>query len=312
MGMSENFAIRTEELTKLFGSLVAVDHVSLEIPPGEIFGFLGPNGAGKTTLIRMLCGILKPTSGRGWVGGYDIDREAEKVKTQIGYMSQHFSLYDDLTVEENLSFYAHIHLGDRRRAQRQMEKVIEVFQLGPRLRQLTRELSGGWKQRLALASAVVHEPQILFLDEPTVGIDPVSRREIWDLIYELSGRGTTVFLTTHYMDEAERCHRIGFIYSGRLVALDTPEEIKRRRMVGEVLDVQCTDLAQGLQQVKAADFVLTADLYGNSLHVVVPDASVHLPQVRKLLESRGNAVRRIEAIDPSIEDVFMMLTMQSA
>ncbi len=221
-----NYAVVVENLEKRFGAFVAVDRVSFRIERGEVFGFLGPNGAGKSTTIRMLCGILTPSGGSGTVAGFDIRTQPELVKTQIGYMSQKFSLYQDLTVEENIDFYGGIYRIPPEKRRRRKEWVIEMAGLAEHRRRLTSILSGGWKQRLALGCAILHEPPVVFLDEPTSGVDPISRRRFWDLIYEMSGRGVTVFVTTHYMDEAEYCNRLGLIYRGELIALGTPHELK--------------------------------------------------------------------------------------
>jgi ABC-2 type transport system ATP-binding protein len=221
-----NHAVVVENLEKRFGSFVAVNRVSFQVKRGEVFGFLGPNGAGKSTTIRMLCGILSPTAGRGTVAGFDIRTQPEQIKANIGYMSQKFSLYQDLTVEENIDFYSGIYCIPREKKRERKEWVIEMSGLAEHRHHLTSILSGGWKQRLALGCAILHEPPIIFLDEPTSGVDPISRRQFWDLIYELSGRGVTIFVTTHYMDEAEYCNRLGLIYRGELIALGTPHELK--------------------------------------------------------------------------------------
>ena len=234
-----DYAVTLTELSKQFGDFVAVDRLNLNVKRGEIFGFLGPNGAGKSTTIRMLCGILPPTSGSGTVAGFDIGRDAEEIKKNIGYMSQKFSLYDDLTVEENIDFYSGIYrIPDAKKRERK-EWVIGMAGLGEHRRSSTAILSGGWKQRLALGCAILHEPPIIFLDEPTSGVDPISRRNFWDLIYHLAGQGVTVFVTTHYMDEAEYCDRLGLIYRGELIALGTPEELKTREMTEEIIEVFC-------------------------------------------------------------------------
>jgi ABC-2 type transport system ATP-binding protein len=225
-GVHVNCAVVVENLEKRFGGFVAVDRISFEVARGEVFGFLGPNGAGKSTTIRMLCGILAPSGGRGTVAGFDIRTQPEQIKANIGYMSQRFSLYQDLTVEENIDFFSGIYCIPAEKKRQRKEWVIEMSGLAGHRRQLTSVLSGGWKQRLALGCAILHEPPIVFLDEPTSGVDPISRRRFWDLIYELSGRGVTIFVTTHYMDEAEYCHRLGLIYRGGLIALGTPHTLK--------------------------------------------------------------------------------------
>jgi ABC-2 type transport system ATP-binding protein len=221
------FAVEVRDLVKRFGEFVAVDRVSFQVRRGEIFGFLGPNGAGKSTTIKILCGLLAPSSGTAMVGGCDVAADPERVRQQIGYMSQKFSLYDDLTVEENLEFFGGIYGVPASRIREREEFVLRMADLEGQRRRMTRELAGGWKQRLALGCAILHEPPILFLDEPTSGVDPIARREFWDLIYQLSERGHTVFVTTHYMDEAEYCHRLALMYKGRIVAMDTPEALKR-------------------------------------------------------------------------------------
>lgn len=223
---ANDYAVVVENLEKRFGSFVAVDRISFQVDRGEVFGFLGPNGAGKSTTIRMLCGILAPTAGRGTVAGFDIRTQPEQIKAHIGYMSQKFSLYQDLTVEENIDFYSGIYCIPREKKRERKEWVIEMSGLAEHRHHLTSILSGGWKQRLALGCAILHEPPIIFLDEPTSGVDPISRRQFWDLIYDLSSRGVTVFVTTHYMDEAEYCNRLGLIYRGELIALGTPHELK--------------------------------------------------------------------------------------
>jgi ABC-2 type transport system ATP-binding protein len=220
------FAVVTRDLVKRFGDFIAVDHVNLEVHRGEIFGFLGPNGAGKSTTIRMLCGLLEPTSGTATVAGYDVSRDSESIKRNIGYMSQKFSLYDDLTVEENIDFFSGIYGVPREKRAERRDYVLRMAGLTERRTSLTRLLAGGWKQRLALGCAILHEPPILFLDEPTSGVDPIARRRFWQLIYELSAAGHTIFVSTHYMDEAEYCHRLALMYRGKVIALGTPDELK--------------------------------------------------------------------------------------
>jgi ABC-2 type transport system ATP-binding protein len=303
--------IVTEKLTRCFGALVAVSELDLSVASGEIFGFLGPNGAGKTTVVRMLCGLLAPTSGRATVAGFDVARDVRRLKESIGYMSQKFGLYNDLTVSENLEFFGGVYVADRREARRRCEKVLEEMGLTHRSGQLAGELSGGWKQRLAMATAIVHAPAILFLDEPTAGVDPVSRREIWDLIYALQGRGITLFVTTHYMEEAERCNRIGFIHSGHLVALGTPADLKAHRMGAEVLSLAGPDLYAIYRRLKGSDLVLDVNIYGNDVHAVVERAAAAVPAIRDHLASAGLALTAAEPIPPSIEDVFVRLTRSS-
>lgn len=300
-------AVVVQDLVKRFGPFVAVDHVSFAVARGEIFGFLGPNGAGKSTTIRMLCGILAPTEGSGTVAGFDIRTEPEKIKANIGYMSQKFSLYEDLTVEENIDFYSGIYqIPPAEKAQRK-QWVIDMSGLQEHRRSLTAVLSGGWKQRLALGCAILHRPPIIFLDEPTSGVDPISRRKFWDLIYELSGSGVTVFVTTHYMDEAEYCDRLGLIYRGELVALGTPEQLKTELMQEDVLEVVCDRPETALGEIERLSAVKEAALFGTALHVVAADGDEAMRQVRRRLEERGFHLARLERIAPSLEDVFVSL-----
>jgi ABC-2 type transport system ATP-binding protein len=298
-------------LTRRFGSLVAVDHLDLEVHSGEIFGFLGPNGAGKTTVVRMLCGLLAPSEGTAVIAGHDVARETRRVKESIGYMSQRFGLYNDLTVRENVVFFSGVYLAGRRRALQRAEEVLQEMGLQDRATQLAGTLSGGWKQRLALATAIAHDPPLLFLDEPTAGVDPVSRREIWDLIYALQGKGRTLFVTTHYMEEAERCNRIGFIHRGRLVALGTPSDLKAHRMEAEVVRLAGPDPYAIYRGLKGTPLVLDVNIYGNDVHAVVPDAAASLGPLRSALAAGGVALEAAEQIPPSIEDVFVRLTRRS-
>ncbi|MFO7957079.1 MAG: ABC transporter ATP-binding protein [Candidatus Brocadiia bacterium] len=299
-------AVQVEELERRFGDFVAVDHVSFQVGEGEIFGFLGPNGAGKSTTIRMLCGILAPTSGGGSVAGFDIVSQPEQIKQNIGYMSQKFSLYQDLTVEENINFYSGIYrIPGERKAERK-EWVIRMAGLQDHRDSRTGILSGGWKQRLALGCAILHEPPIIFLDEPTSGVDPVSRRQFWELIYELADRGVTVFVTTHYMDEAEYCDRVGLIYRGQLIALDTPRRLKTELMEEDVLEVTCERPQEAMERIEEIDGVREVALFGRNLHVVAAEAD----GVRRAIEHEladQFAVSRVESIVPSLEDVFVSL-----
>jgi len=303
-------AIEADRLTKKFGDLVAVNNLSLRIKEGEIYGFLGPNGAGKSTTIRMLCGLLRPTLGSARVGGFSIVEEPEKVKQIIGYMAQHFVLYDDLTVEENLRFYAQIYIKDRKRAVRQVGEMIDFFDLQPYRKVLARNLSGGLKQRLSLTCAVVHQPSILFLDEPTAGIDPVSRRTMWDMLYQLANRGITLFVTTHYMEEAERCHTIGFIWQGRLAANDTPQRIKESLMEHEILCLKASPFHQAFDILKGLPAIIDVNIYGDELHVVVKEAKAALPYIKKELRSRGVLLEEVFQMKPTIEDVFVHLSKE--
>jgi ABC-2 type transport system ATP-binding protein len=299
--------VTVDKLERRFGSFLAVNRVSFEVGRGEIFGFLGPNGAGKSTTIRMLCGILSPTGGRGTVAGFDIRTQPEEIKSHVGYMSQKFSLYQDLTVEENIDFYAGIYrISPREKAQRK-QWVIEMSGLDAYRHRPTGILSGGWKQRLALGCAILHRPPILFLDEPTSGVDPISRRQFWDLIYELSSEGVTVFVTTHYMDEAEYCDRLALIYRGELIAQGTPETLKHEVMQEEVLEVNCDRPEAAMEALRGLASVKEVALFGNSLHLVADDGDHAAAETRARLIEQGFQVRQIERIVPSLEDVFVSL-----
>ncbi|MBI3620826.1 MAG: ABC transporter ATP-binding protein [Nitrospirae bacterium] len=300
-------AVAVEGLVKRFGAFTAVDHVSFSVTRGEVFGFLGPNGAGKSTTIRMLCGLLLPTEGRGTVYGLDLYTESERIKQHLGYMSQRFSLYEELTVRENLSFYGGLYGLDERVKRERSRWAMEMADLSERADETVRSLSGGWKQRLALGCALLHEPPLLFLDEPTAGVDPISRRRFWDLIYDLAGRGVTVFVTTHYMDEAEYCDRLALIDRGRIIALGTPTELKTRHMTRRVLEVECEPLIPAMERLAGSTVVEEAAIFGNTLHVVVRDADEAAARLRPLLERHGVTVRRLEPITPSLEDVFVSL-----
>jgi len=306
-------AVEISDLVKTFGSFTAVDHISLNVKRGEIFGFLGPNGAGKSTTIRMLCGILAPTSGRGKVAGFDIFSQAEKIKQNIGYMSQKFSLYEDLTVEENLNFYSGIYTIPVDVIPKRKEWALKMAALGEKRSAITRNLAGGWKQRLALGCAILHEPSILFLDEPTSGVDPLSRRQFWDLIYEMAGKGVTVFVTTHYMDEAEYCDRLALINQGKIIALGTPEELKSSHMPEDFWELETEQLieAMGFLKEKATPDLVPSlkgiSVFGNTLHVVTPKGVNLEASLPALLADKGIPIRRLEKIEPSLEDVFVAL-----
>ncbi len=302
-----DIVVRVEHLVKVFGSFRAVDDVSFEVAKGEIFGFLGPNGAGKSTTIRMLCGLLTPTSGSGSVAGFDIMTESEQIKQRIGYMSQRFSLYEDLTVAENIAFYAGIYnvRGSRFRDRRAW--ILEMAGLGDRENNITGELSTGWKQRLALGTAVVHEPEILFLDEPTSGVDPISRRQFWDLIYEVAGSGVTVFVTTHFMDEAEHCDRLALIYRGKRIAMGTPRALKQDFAGNTLLEVSASPVLDALIAIEEAPGVMDAALFGTSIHVVTEGAQDNSAALTGYLRDKGLVLDHIAPVEPSLEDVFVSL-----
>jgi ABC-2 type transport system ATP-binding protein len=298
--------IDCEHLERRFGALVAVRDVSLKVHRGEIFGVLGPNGAGKSTTIRMLCGILDPTAGRGTVVGHDIVREPERIKQRIGYMTQRFSLYEDLTVEENLEFYAGIYGIQGGARKRRVESVLERTGLIPRRRQLSGTLSGGWKQRVALASSTIHEPPLLFLDEPTAGVDPVSRREFWEQIHRIAAEGTTVLVTTHYMDEAERCHRLAFIFRGSLLDEGTPSEVVVRRDL-KVLEIDVADAARAAELLRAQKEIEEVAPFGSVLRVAA-HTSVDVAHIAEdLLTGAGIGIRRITPGRVTVEDAFVSM-----
>jgi ribosome-dependent ATPase len=306
----DDVAIRTRGIGRRFGTLVAVQDVSLEIPRGAIFGFLGPNGSGKSTVIRMLCGVLRPSEGSGTVLGCDVEHDSERVKRRIGYMSQRFSLYPDLTVDENIEFYGRIYGLSRPRRVERRDAVLALSGLGDRTPQLAGTLSGGWKQRLALACALIHEPEVLFLDEPTAGIDPVARRDLWDLLFELSSRGVTLFVTTHYMDEAERCSHVGYIHMSRLIALGRPDELKSLPEIvppgTRRLELTCVSPALALQRIKGLPGVRDATMFGETLHLFL-DRSLSEPGLRQALGDLA-AGAELREIRPSLEDVFVALS----
>lgn len=303
-------AIQTEGLTRRFGDVTAVDDVSLSIDEGAIFGFLGPNGSGKTTLIRMLCGLIRPSGGRATVLGLDATTQSEQVKRSIGYMSQQFSLYGDLTVMENLNFYARIYSVPRRTRMDRIEEVISIVGIDAYRARQARQLSGGWKQRLALACALIHEPRLMFLDEPTAGIDPVARRELWNLLFQLSGQGVTFFVTTHYMDEAERCSHVGYIYDSKLIVSDTPNALKEISEVSPPgtarFEVRCERLASAMAVLAEREYVRDVTIFADSLHVQAGEDSA--ARLKADLEAAGYAVPVVIAIPPTLEDVFVTLT----
>ena len=302
-----NNAVVVRGLGRRFGDFHAVKDVTFEVAKGEIFGFLGPNGAGKSTTIRMLCGILAPTEGEGTVVGLDVRTQAEEIKTHIGYMSQKFSLYEDLTVEENIDFYSGIYRIPTEKKQERKEWALQMAGLVEHRNMRAGLLAGGWKQRLSLGCAILHEPPVIFLDEPTSGVDPISRRQFWELIYELSGKGVTVFVTTHYMDEAEYCDRIALIYRGELIAMGTPESLKQETMQEDVLEIYCDQPNDAMEMIERLDSVKEAALFGKGLHVIVASANDGVREIRDLLNDAGFAITRMETITPSMEDVFVSL-----
>jgi ABC-2 type transport system ATP-binding protein len=300
-------AVAVRDLTRVFGDFVAVDHVSFSVKRGEIFGFLGPNGAGKSTTIRMLNGILMPTSGEATVLGFDIYKEVDRIKENIGYMSQKFSLYDDLKVIENIEFYGGIYRVPKQKRQERYEWALRMAALTDKRDTITGSLAVGWKQRLALGCALLHEPRVLFLDEPTSGVDPKSRRDFWDLIGEIADRGTTVFVTTHYMDEAEHCDRLGLIYRAKLITIGTPAELKFGSMPGTVIEVETSDPVRAADVVRAMDGVLEAAVFGTNLHVVVRNEKEGSRMIKCVLSDAGIEVTSLRPIEPSLEDVFVSL-----
>jgi len=299
------YSVSVEKLRRDFGEFVAVDDVTLSVSPGEIFGFLGPNGAGKSTTIRMLCGLLAPTGGSGTVGGHDIIKEPEEIKKTIGYMSQKFSLYDDLTVAENIDFFSGMYGVTGKKKRERTGWVLEMAGLAARRTTVTGTLPGGFKQRLALGCAILHEPRIIFLDEPTSGVDPVSRRNFWDLIYGMSGAGTTVFVTTHYMDEAEYCNRLALIYRGRIIARGTPGELKGEQMKKTVIEIRADDTVKAMETLDERG--IETAVFGNLLHATVDDAGESIPEIEKALRQGGVDLTGIRKIVPSLEDVFVTL-----
>ena len=305
--------IECEHLTKRFGHFTAVDGVSFEVAKGSIFGFLGPNGSGKSTVIRMLCGLLEPSVGRARIAGFDCARETEKIKSLIGYMSQKFSLYDELTVNENLTFYSRLYGLRGAELTNRREELIALTHLEPYLARRAALLSGGWRQRLAMACSLVHRPRVLFLDEPTAGIDPVARRELWDLLFEFSSQGITLFVTTHYMDEAERCSHVGYIHMSKLVVCGDPDDLKQLPVVNPPgtrrIDVTCEHVTTGLQAVRRLPGVRAATVFGQSMHLLVDETMPEQTILHRLAESNIYHAD-IRPIAPSLEDVFVALTTQ--
>jgi len=301
------FSVEVEDLVKTFGSFVAVDHIHVQVKQGEIFGFLGPNGAGKSTTIRMLCGLLLPTSGRGRVAGFDLLKEPERIKQVIGYMSQKFSLYNDLTVIENLHFFGGVYGLSGPSQREREEQVLEKVGLTDLRSRITRDLAAGWKQRLALGCSILHRPSILFLDEPTSGVDPISRRNFWGLIQQMGEEGVTTFVTTHYMDEAEYCGRLALIYRGKIIAMGAPSELKTKTLTQGVLDVECAPLVPALDFLGKEEWVYEAAIFGDALHVIGREGIDVKKEIATLFQAQKIDLKRMEWIRPSLEDVFVSL-----
>ncbi len=305
-------AISVHNLTKRFGDFLAVNNVSFQVGKGEIFGFLGANGAGKSTTIRMLCGLLSSTSGTATVAGYEINQQPEKVKENIGYMSQKFSLYDDLTVRENIRFFGGVYGLRGKELKDRMEWAVEMAGLQGRENSLTVELAGGWKQRLALGCAILHNPKIVFLDEPTGGVDPVSRRNFWELINQLSEQGTTVFVTTHYLDEAEYANRIMLIQAGEIIAGGSPKELKETHIKNPILEVECDQVVSAMEILQQQDWVIETTIFGTYLHTSVTNEDEGRKKIQKVLAENNISIKRMDRIVPSLEDVFIYLIDQGS
>jgi ABC-2 type transport system ATP-binding protein len=299
-------AILTEGLTKRFKDFIAVDEVSFAVSPGEVFGFLGPNGAGKTTTIRMLCGILPPSAGQALIGGVDVTAEPDRIRSRIGYMSQRFSLYTDLTVWENLTLYAGIYGIPERRMKKRLKEVMEMSALAGKEESMVEDLPTGWRQRLALGCAVLHQPEVLFLDEPTSGVDPAARQTFWELIYQLSSQGTAVLVTTHYMDEAEQCHRIGMIFDGTLVAVDTPTLLKEK-IPGKVYELEVEDAIKAIEVLRQTPGIAEVSPFGRRLHILTEADAPTQKNIRKILVKAELTVASLEEVPPHLEDVFIYL-----
>ena len=308
--MNDQPAIIANSLTKRFGDFTAVDGINFEVHHGEIFGFLGPNGSGKTTTIRMTLGLMKPTSGEVDVLGMKVDGDTGKIRPRVGYMSQRFSLYNDLTVLQNLNFYGGAYGLKNSELQERIQNALAMAGLEGRENAKTKDLSGGWRQRLALSAAILHRPEVLFLDEPTAGVDPVSRRAFWDLLYKLIAEGITVFVTTHYMDEAEHCHRLAFIQRGKIIAYGSPAEIKSEMMRGQVLEIAPSDAVEAVKVLRAAQEsgalpIEEVELYGSLVHIVAPDMKKQQRAIERELRQAGIRTDHADIIEPSLEDVFI-------
>lgn len=310
--MDDKPAVEARDLTKVFSGFIAVDRVSFQVQRGEVFGFLGSNGAGKSTTIRMLCGILQPSEGSGKVSGYDIATQAEEIKKRIGYMSQRFSLYNELTVEENVEFFSGVYGVPRAEERSRKEEILQRMGLTEQRRLTTGQLPGGWKQRLALGCAILHRPPVLFLDEPTSGVDPIARRHFWDLIYNLSEEGTTVFVTTHYMDEAEYCDRLALMHAGRIIAMDTPENLRAEATSDIFLRLKSSNALEALRLLEGRSEFLDVSVFGGDLHLRVRDQARAGEVVRAVLAEEEIEVVGLEPIQPEMEDVFVSLIEQES
>jgi ABC-2 type transport system ATP-binding protein len=301
-------SITVNNLTKKFGSFISVNNISFEVKKGDVFGFLGANGAGKTTTIRMLCGIMTPTSGQAVVGGYNIVTEPNKVKTRIGYMSQRFSLYSDLTVDQNINFFGGVYGLENHLFEERKKWVLSMANLSGKENMITKSLPGGIKQRLALGTAVIHNPDIVFLDEPTSGVDPISRRNFWELINNLSAEGTTIFVTTHYLEEAEFCNNIILINSGEIIAHGNPAELKTNYIKHKIIELECDKPVEAMSLLSNTDFIREVSIFGNNIHANVNDVNTSIKKIKTFLEGEHSiSVSRMDEITPTLEDVFINL-----
>lgn len=312
--MASNAAIEITRINKLYGKHQVLYDLNFSVERGSVFGFLGPNGSGKSTTIKILCGLVKPNSGTASILGLNIRKSMPEIRRQIGYMSQQFGLYEDLTVRQNLKFYSGLYGLGREKFNQRLDAIVDLTKIGPYLNEKAGHLSGGWKQRLALACAIIHEPPVIFLDEPTAGIDPVARRDLWDLLFDLSSQGITLFVTTHYMDEAERCHKVAYIFEGRLIAYGTSSELRSMERITPEgtrrLKVDCHPLMRAYRSLQQLPDVLDATIFGAEIHLIVAERLTN-STLRQCLEYEGIAVQEIAAIEPSLEDVFVTLTQQA-